>query len=151
MNITSNFIALILLLLFAGCSSNPQSIDKISYNCVGGETGGYANVEITKDSLNGTIGSPNKKITIKEEIRKTFWDSLTKSITLDDFKKIKTGRSVVHIDGIDVSVKIETGEDSCSFLNGDTDRPQNKKVLHFMDILENELRNKFSMKGIQDE
>lgn len=139
MNLSSKI--LIFLFLFVRCSSNAQTINRISYNSVGGEQGGYTNVELTKDSINGMIGSPNEKIIIKEKIQKTLWDSLTKSTTLDDFKEIKSGKSVTHIDGIDVSVKIETNEYSYSFLNGNIDEVQNKKVFHFMEILENELRN----------
>lgn len=136
-----NLSSKILIFLFVRCSSNAQTINRISYNSVGGEQGGYTNVELTKDSINGMIGSPNEKIIIKEKIQKTLWDSLTKSTTLDDFKEIKSGKSVTHIDGIDVSVKIETNEYSYSFLNGNIDEVQNKKVFHFMEILENELRN----------
>lgn len=141
MHSTSIFFILIILFLLVGCSSNSQYINRISYNSVGGEQGGYANVELTKDSINGTIGIPNEKIIIKEKIQKALWDSLTKATTLDDFKEIKSGRSLTHIDDIDVSVKIETDEDSYSFLNGNIDKIQNKKVFHFMEILENELRN----------
>ena len=136
-----NLSSKILIFLFVRCSSNAQTINRISYNSVGGEQGGYTNVELTKDSINGMIGSPNEKIIIKEKIQKTLWGSLTKSTTLDDFKEIKSGKSVTHIDGIDVSVKIETNEYSYSFLNGNIDEVQNKKVFHFMEILENELRN----------
>lgn len=141
MNITSKFFILLNLFLFVGCSSNSQSINRISYNSVGGEAGGYANVALTKDSINGTIGSPNVKIIIKEKMQKTLWDSLTKSATLDDFKKIKSGKSVISIDGIDTTIKIETDEESYSLLNGDINEIQNKKVFRFMKILEDELRS----------
>ena len=141
MNITSKFFILLNLFLFVGCSSNSQAINKISYNSVGGEAGGYANVELTKDSINGTIGSPNEKIIIKEKMRKMLWDSLTEHTSLNDFKKIKSGRSLTYIDDIDVSVKIETGEESYSLLNGDINEIQNKKVFRFMKILEDELRS----------
>lgn len=140
MNVKSIFIILIIF-LFISCSSNSQAINRISYNSVGGEEGGYTNVELSKDSINGTIGSPYEKIIIKEKIQRALWDSLTKSLSLDDFKKIKSGKSVTYIDDIDVSVKIETDEDSYSFLNGNIDEIQNKKVFHFMEILENELRS----------
>ena len=115
--------------------------NRIYYNSVGGEAGVYFNVELTKDSINGTIGNPNEKIIIKEKIQKTLWDCLTKLTTLDDFKEIKSGRSLTHIDDIDVSVKIETDGDNYSFLNGNIDKIQNKKVFHFMGILENEIKN----------
>lgn len=141
MNLNSKFLIFLIIFLFVRCSSNSQAINRISYNSVGGEQGGYANVELTKDSINGTIGSPNKKIIIKEKIQKALWDSLNKSMTLDDFKEIKSGKSVTYIDGIDVSVKIETDAGSYSILNGEIDKVQNKKVFHFMEILENELRN----------
>ena len=135
------FTSKILIFLFIGCSSNSQVINRISYNSVGGEAGVYLNVELTKDSINGTIGNPNEKIIIKEKIQKTLWDSLTKFTTLDDFKEIKSGRSLTHIDDIDVSVKIETDGDNYSFLNGNIDKIQNKKVFHFMGILDNEIKN----------
>lgn len=141
MNSTSKFFIFLILFLFVGCSSNSQAINKISYNSVGGEAGGYTNVELTKDSINGTIGSPNEKIIIKEKIKKTLWDSLTGRTSLNDFKKIKSGRSHTYIDDIDVSVKIETGEESYTLLNGDINEIQNKKVFRFMEILEKELRS----------
>ncbi len=141
MNLNSKFLIFLIIFLFVRCSSNSQAINRISYNSVGGEAGEYVNVELTKDSINGTIGNPNEKIIIKEKIKKALWDSLNKSMTLDDFKEIKSGRSHTHIDDIDVSIKIETDEDSYSFLNGNIDKVQNKKVFHFMEILENELRN----------
>ena len=135
------FTSIILIFLFIGCSSNSQVINRIYYNSIGGEAGVYFNVELTKDSINGTIGNPNEKIIIKEKIQKTLWDSLTKFTTLDDFKEIKSGRSLTHIEDIDVFVKIETDGDNYSFLNGNIDKIQNKKVFHFMGILENEIRN----------
>lgn len=141
MNLNSFFFIILIIVLFVSCSSNSKAINRISYNSIGGEQGGYANVKLSKDSINGTIGNPYKKIIIKEKIQKTLWDSLTKSLILDDFKKIKSGKSVTSIDGIDVSVKIETEDDSYLFLNGNIDQIQNKKVFHFMEILENELRN----------
>jgi len=147
MDITSKLFMLIILFLFVGCSSNSQAIDKISYNSVGGEAGGFANVELTKDSINGTVGNPNAKIIIKEKMRKTLWDSLAGQTSLNDFKKIKSGRSVTYIDGIDVSVKIETGEESYTLLNGDINEVQNKKVFRFMQILENELRSIYLKKN----
>ncbi len=141
MNLSSKFLIFLTIFLFINCSSNAQTINRISYHSFGGELGGYINVVLTKDSINGTIGDPNKKIIIQEKIRKALWDSLSKSTTLDDFKKVKSGRSVTHIDDVDVSVKVETDEDSYSFLNGNMNNVQNKKVFHFMQILENELRN----------
>lgn len=140
MNLNSKFLIFLIIFLFVRCSSNSQAINKISYNSVGGEAGVYLNVELTKDSINGTIGNPQEKIIIKEKFQKGLWDSLTKSTTLEDFKEIKSGRSLTYIDDIDVSVKIETDEDSYSFLNGNIDKVQNKKVFHFMEILENELK-----------
>jgi len=140
MNLNSKFLIFLIIFLFVRCSSNSQVINRISYSSVGGEAGVYLNVELTKDSINGTIGNPQEKIIIKEKIQKTLWDSLTKSTTLDDFKEIKIGRSLTYIDDIDVSVKIENDVDSYSFLNGNIDKVQNKKVFHFMEILENELR-----------
>lgn len=141
MTINSKFSLLILIVLFARCSSSSQSINSISYHSGGGEMGGYTKIEITTDSINGMFINPNKKIIIKEKTRKTLWDSLTKSATLNDFKQIKSGKSVVHIDGIDISVKIETALESYVLLNGNIDEVQNKKVYHFMEILEHELRN----------
>lgn len=141
MNVNSIFFIIPIIFLFVSCSSNSQAINRISYNSIGGEQGGYANVELSKDSINGTVGNPYEKIIIKEKIRRTLWDSLTKPLILDDFKKIKSGKSVTYIDDIDVSVKIETDEDSYSFLNGNIDQIQNKKVFHFMEILENHIRS----------
>lgn len=141
MTINSKFSILILIVLFARCSSNLQSINSISYHSGGGEMGAYTKIEITKDSINGMFMNPNKKIIIKEKTRKTLWDSLTSSATLNDFKQIKSGKSVVHVDGIDISVKIETAMESYVLLNGNIDEVQNKKVYHFMEILEHELSN----------
>lgn len=141
MAINSKFSILILIVLFARCSFDSQSINSISYHSGGGEMGGYTKIEISKDSINGMFINPNKKIIIKEKTRKTLWDSLTNSATLNDFKQIKSGESVVHIDGIDISVKIETALESYVLLNGNIDEVQNKKVYHFMEILEHELRN----------
>jgi hypothetical protein len=141
MNLNPNFLILLTIFLFFRCSSNSQSINRISYNSYGGEQGAYTKVELTKDSINGTIESPNEKIIIKEKIQQALWDSLTKSMTLNDFKETNSGKSVTYIDGINVLVKIESDADSHSFLNGDIDKVKNKKVFHFMGILENELRN----------
>ena len=61
MTINSKFSILILIVLFARCSSNLQSIKSISYHSGGGEMGGYTKIEITKDSINGLFINPNKK------------------------------------------------------------------------------------------
>lgn len=141
MNIASKFFMFIIIVLFAGCSSNSQSINSISYNFAGGETGHYIKIEITKDSINGMFESLNQRVIIKEKTPKNTWDSLTHSITLENFKEIKSGKSLLEIDGTNVSIKVETDTDSYSFLNGNIDKVQNKKVFHFMEILENELSN----------
>lgn len=135
-----------MILLFIGCSSKSQSINKITYNSVGGEMGGYILVRMTKDSITGGITTTSgKKIIIREKIQKTLWDSLTQQITIKDFQEIKSGKSVQYIDGIDISLKIETDEENYSLLNGDIDRIKNKTVFYFMEVLEDKLR-KISLK-----
>lgn len=47
MKIISKFLIFLIIFLFVRCSSNAQNINKISYNSVGGEQGGYVNVELT--------------------------------------------------------------------------------------------------------
>jgi len=136
-----------MILLFVSCSGKSQSINKITYNSVGGEMGGYVRVQMTKDSITGGItATSGKKITIREKTPKTLWDSLTRQITIKDFREIKSGKSVQYIDGIDISVKIETDKESYSLLNGDIDRIKNKKVFYFMEALEDKLR-KISLTG----
>lgn len=131
---------ILLLFIFMGCTATSQSITKITYNSGGGEMGGYLNAQLTKDSIIVGITKPYiKQIVIRDKIHRDLWDSLTKPVTMKDFREIKSGESVIHIDGIDVTLKVETEQETYSFVNGNIDGIKNKTVFHFMKILEDTL------------
>lgn len=122
-------------------ASKKTDVISISYKQIGGEMGGYTNITLTKDSITGFfIGVENQKTNIQEKIQIAFWDSLTQSTNFKDFQAIKSTRSVTHIDGMDLSVQIETKDENYTFLNGEIDPFKNKNVYESMLLLEKKLR-----------
>ena len=131
-------IKFIVLLFLVVNSCYCQSINKIVYSEKGGEMGTNTIAMITKDSI--IIKYPYKDIVIKQATEKVFWDSLIKSITINDIKKIQSTKSVQEIDLIDTSLIVETRNGNYGFYNGMIDRIKNMEVYNFMITIENKLR-----------
>jgi hypothetical protein len=121
--------------------SEKTDIISISYQQVGGEMGGYTNIKLTQDSITGIfIGNGNHKTIIREKTAADFWDSLTQSANIKDFQVIKSGKSVVHLDGSDIALIIESKNETYTLLNGDIDSIKNKNVYELIRLFEKKLR-----------
>jgi hypothetical protein len=77
--------------------------------------------------------------TRKEKTVKSFWKSLTKTINLKDFKKIKTNPGHALYDGIDVTISIEKGDEKYSIVNGNEDSLNYRKIRPLTTMLEKKL------------
>jgi hypothetical protein len=77
--------------------------------------------------------------TRKEKTVKSFWKSLTKTINLKDFKKIKTNPGHALYDGIDVTISIEKGDEKHSIVNGNEDSLNYRKIRPLTTMLEKKL------------
>jgi hypothetical protein len=77
--------------------------------------------------------------TRKEKTVKSFWKSLTKTINLKDFKKIKTNPEHALYDGIDVTIFIEKGDEMYSIVNGNEDSLNYRKIRPLTTMLEKKL------------
>jgi hypothetical protein len=114
-------------------------IAKIVYSTTGGRSGNYESLDISTDSLVYIQARRGNEKMIKEKTAKVFWDSLTKSITLQDFDKIKSNPGHALYDGIDTTLSIEAGTKQHTLVNGSEDPVNYSKIRPFTDILEKEL------------
>jgi hypothetical protein len=116
-----------------------NTISKISYSTTGGRSGNYESLDIITDSLVYIQARRGNEKMIKEKTEKVFWNSLTKSINLQDFDKIKSDPGHALYDGIDTTLSIETGIEKHTLVNGGGDSVNYSKIRPFTHILENEL------------
>jgi hypothetical protein len=77
-----------------------KPVSKISYSSSGGRSGNYESLDIAEDSVIYVQAHRGSEKTRKEKTVKSFWKSLTKTINLKDFKKIKTNPGHALYDGI---------------------------------------------------
>jgi hypothetical protein len=116
-----------------------NTISKISYSTTGGRSGNYESADISIDSLIYIQARRGNEKIIKEKTEQAFWNSLTKSINLQDFDKIKSYPGHALYDGIDTTLSIETVTEKHTLVNGGEDSVNYSKIKPFTDILENEL------------
>lgn len=114
-------------------------ISKISYNSSGGRSGNYESLDISADSVIYVQGHRGAEKTRREKTVKSFWKSLTKTINLRDFKKIKSNPGHALHDGIDITISIEKGKEKHSIVNGNEDSLNYRRIRPFTNMLEKKL------------
>jgi hypothetical protein len=116
-----------------------KPVSKISYSSSGGRSGNYESLDIAEDSVIYVQAHRGSEKTRKEKTVKSFWKSLTKTINLKDFKKIKTNPGHALYDGIDVTISIEKGDEKYSIVNGNEDSLNYRKIRPLTTMLEKKL------------
>jgi len=114
-------------------------ISKILYSSSGGKSGNYESVDISPGSTIYIQGHRGTEKRIKEKTVKNFWISLTKTIKLRDFDKIRSNPGHALYDGIDITISIEKGSQKHSIVNGNEDSVNYRRIRPFTDLLEKRL------------
>ena len=96
---------------------------------------------ITTDSLVYVEDDFKSKYKQISSTRRTLWDSIIKSIVVNDFDRVKNGAGDEATDGVDVIITIEkSSEDIHSLFNGYKDSSSYKSIVPFVGILQNEIK-----------
>ena len=109
--------------------ANPESksdVEAIHYHCFGGMLGYDEQVTITPDSLSFSLFyfdiSDNVFVLVRKELRKVMpdglWDELLEKCDLSRYPKIKSGKSMLPVDGTDRIFTIRTKKKEYSVRNG---------------------------------
>jgi len=114
-------------------------ITKISYSSTGGRGGNTVSLEITANSLIYVQGHAGTEKTIKERTSRNLWSSLTRSINIKDFDRIKSNPGHAMYDGIDVTITVQKGRETHSIVNGSEDAANYSRIRSFTSILESQL------------
>lgn len=114
-------------------------ISKISYSTTGGRGGNTISLEITATTLIYTKGHAGEEKTIRERTSRNLWSSLTRSINIKDFDRIKSNPGHAMYDGIDVTITVQVGRRSYTIVNGSEDEVNYKRIRSFVNILESQL------------
>jgi hypothetical protein len=120
-----------------------NKISKINYNAKGGgKDGSYVNLEITKDSIvcNNGANYPSYNYAYYEKTKEDLWKKLNENFDLNEFKKIKSQKSLLYIDEYDEEIKIEIDGKYYTILNAITFGQINKNILDFINLLRNQSR-----------
>ncbi|MBW8524402.1 hypothetical protein K0U91_09735 [Chryseobacterium chendengshani] len=132
-NVVRLLFSMFLLLIFFSCkeknkenttpSTGVEEITFIGFSNVGGESGNYSNIRITKDSIHfeaGTTAS-RKHSEWHKAITPEIWKNLASSFKIKDLSLIESSPSIQHLDGIDETFQIKTSKKSHVFVNTHSD------------------------------
>jgi hypothetical protein len=122
--------------------NQPEKILKITYGAtVGGGRGGSVNLDITKDSI--IYKSINRDANERFVEKKRHWantpgkwNMLCNTLNIDLFRNVKSGSSMLYIDGADTFYSVKTNKAEYSLLNGDRDADHYKMIADFCDRVE---------------
>jgi hypothetical protein len=114
-------------------------ISKISYSSSGGKSGNYESLDISPDSVIYIQGRRGLEKSRREKTVNSFWKTLTKTINLRDFDKIKSNPGHALYDGIDITISIEKGKEKHSIVNGNEDSVNYRRIRPFTNLLEKRL------------
>lgn len=134
-----------LLLTFFSCSqkekknlTTPDTIKFISLSYIGGKTGNYRIIKITKDSVLAERGITATKDHQQKSISlhpKT-WERLISFIDVKSLDKIESSASIQSLDGIDETFQIKTQKKSYIYVNSYNDTIHYRQLRRFKDQLE---------------
>jgi hypothetical protein len=117
-----------------------EEIIQISYVGYGGEFGWYSSFIITKDSIYYYENIAAYKKQGKKYAAATsaeLWEELLKACNLNTFAQIKSGKSLLYIDGSDQTFTVETNKRKLSFTNGH--EMGFRKLKDFFQLVDNQL------------
>lgn len=131
------FFPFLLLLIFFSCEekkkppvNNPNEITFIGLSYIGGTSGYYKIVKITKDSLHIEEGATEKK-SHKEWNTKTNpkdWENLVSKIDVKILSKIKSSPSAQSVNKLDETFQIRTREKAYFYVNSNYDTLNYKEL-----------------------
>ncbi|MET3035488.1 hypothetical protein ABXT08_05270 [Chryseobacterium sp. NRRL B-14859] len=104
-------------------SKNPNEITFMSLSNIGGDTGIYRIIKVTKDSITAEKGITSQQ-THREwgaAMSSDTWKQLTASINVKDLDHIKSSPSQQPVDGIDETFQIRTPKKSHIYVNSYVD------------------------------
>ena len=141
------FSLILLLLIFFSCNNkqteknslkNPNEIIFIGFSDVGGTSGDYKIIKVTKDSIHLEQGVANNKIHKEwhSAITPQIWKNITSTIDLGTLDKIKSSPSKQSVDGIDETFQIKTPKKSHVYVNSYIDTIHYKQFQELKNQLE---------------
>ena len=136
-----------LLLMFFSCSKKAsankpiiksnEEITFIGLSHIGGDSGSYRIIKITKDSIRLEKGFTveKKHLEWNSAISKKTWQRLVSSFKIKDLDQIKSSLSI-QPDGIDESFQIKTTKNSHIYVNAYNDTTNYRQLQNFKNKLE---------------
>ncbi|MCX8531708.1 hypothetical protein [Chryseobacterium luquanense] len=132
MNGLKILFSMFLLLIFFSCSektadknsdSKTEEITFIGLSEIGGQSGYYRVVKITKDSIHFETGetSTKKHKEWHSAIKPEKWRNITSSFKVKNLDSVESSPSIQPIDGIDESFQIKTNKKSHVYVNAQND------------------------------
>lgn len=129
-------------------------IDKITLSVVSGaKGGGYSELAITKDSIfyeYNNIFFPQNAKKIERKSPDNLWKKLMDSLTLSDYKLVKSNPGHVQYDGSDATISLHTKEKKYDVINAEDDTINFGKIKYFHTLLKNlnlKIQDGYSLKG----
>lgn len=145
----SKTVLIFTLLMICSCAQKNESLSfpeeqnndiiLIEWSRFGGQLGYHEGLTITEDSVIHTYFTAASGNQIKESKYANStdeWQELTKSIDLQNFRKIKHGVSKQPVDGTDDKIYIRSINSKDSILNGDQDAINYKNISTFIELLD---------------
>lgn len=119
--------------------NNPpqEEVTAVAYTMAGGRMGYFFNMIISKDQLityTNLSAYQHKKGQIRK-IRPEEWKKILTSFKLEDFKKVKSGKSRAPIDGIDRLLIVYTPSKTYQLINGAEDKINYLKINNLVEYL----------------
>lgn len=132
MNGLKILFSMFLLLIFLSCSektadknsdSKTEEITFIGLSEIGGQSGYYRVVKVTKDSIHFETGetSTKKHKEWHSVIKPENWKNITSSFKIKNLDSVESSPSIQPIDGIDESFQIKTNKKSHVYVNAQND------------------------------
>lgn len=127
--------------------SDEDAITKIEMSRYGGRPGINMTLTITADSVRYYYKQNSTDVNISKNKINTYtdWDKIIHSFLLQDFAKLKSGKSRQPADGVDVKFTVVTKSKTYNVVNFESD-PSHHKINEFVNLL-NEYEKKMIVQG----
>ena len=126
-------------LALAAFSCRPE-VTKISFSAIsGGEDGTSSSFEMTQDSTTYAYRSFEpfvKETIVREKTNPASWQKLLQEFDAEAFDRVKSGKSMTYIDGVDVQITVDMGPEKHKLLNATVSKEQNPAAYKFVHDLE---------------
>jgi hypothetical protein len=146
MKTKSLLFALITAFCLLTCNSKwkqkNNQITKISIRDVGGEMGYSLATTITKDSIihEFYLAAKDSSKIIKVKNDSVLWQNETKALRLKEISKIKSGKSMQPMDGLDEIITIESNQKPIVIMNANRANLEYIKIKNLIEKFSNGLK-----------